>query len=305
MNTRHAVLAILLLPFAGPATALSTQYEVSFQARWTADLPRPGSAHFTTLVGGTHNADGSLLAVGQPASPGVEQVAELGGGIILTQEIQAHIDAGNADQHFFGTDFFIDPEETNTFTITVSDQFPLLTMLTMIAPSPDWFTGVHGLSLIDGQGDFIPRIERDLPSYDAGTEDGTGLSLNNPATVPQGVIQMLDAAEPNGALFGAGSIARLTLTRLLPGDTDRDGDIDDTDLGTAFSNYTGPGGAGKTTADGDTDSDGDIDDTDLGSAFSNYTGPTAPASVPEPGSFALLTAAGIALVMRRRPAAGV
>ncbi|MFN3167461.1 MAG: PPC domain-containing protein [Phycisphaeraceae bacterium] len=60
-----------------------------------------------------------------------------------------------------------------------------------------------------------------------------------------------------------------------PGDTDGDYDIDDTDLGTAFVNYTGPVGAigGKTKAQGDTDGDGDVDDTDLGTTFVGYTGP--------------------------------
>ncbi|MFN3167709.1 MAG: hypothetical protein ACE37H_11670 [Phycisphaeraceae bacterium] len=92
-------------------------------------------------------------------------------------------------------------------------------------------------------------------------------------------------------------------TPTLPGDTDGDGDIDDSDLGTAFSNYTGPVGAGggKTAAQGDTDSDGDVDDTDLGTLFSSYTGPLSPANVPEPASAAFV-ALGTLLGLRRRHA---
>ncbi|MFN3166214.1 MAG: PEP-CTERM sorting domain-containing protein [Phycisphaeraceae bacterium] len=89
----------------------------------------------------------------------------------------------------------------------------------------------------------------------------------------------------------------------IPGDTDGDGDIDDSDLGTAFSNYTGPlapGTGGKTAADGDTDGDGDVDDSDLGTAFSGYTGPLGPAAVPEPTSLALIGLGGLAMVRRRR-----
>jgi len=51
---------------------------------------------------------------------------------------------------------------------------------------------------------------------------------------------------------------------------------------------------------GDTDGDGDVDDADLGNAFSAYTGPLSGAAVPEPTSLALLGLGGLALVRRRR-----
>ena len=87
----------------------------------------------------------------------------------------------------------------------------------------------------------------------------------------------------------------------LPGDTDGDGDVDDSDLGNSFANYTGPvGDVGKTSAEGDTDGDGDVDDSDLGTSFSNYTGPLSPGAVPEPTSLALLGLGGLALARRRR-----
>ena len=87
-----------------------------------------------------------------------------------------------------------------------------------------------------------------------------------------------------------------------PGDTDQDGDVDDSDLGNALANYTGPiGEAGeKAFINGDTDGDGDVDDSDLGTALANYTGPINPAAVPEPTSFALLALGGVMLVKRRR-----
>ena len=54
----------------------------------------------------------------------------------------------------------------------VNPEYPLVTLITMIAPSPDWFVGVAGLSLLDGSGRWRKRVDVDLYPYDAGTEDG-------------------------------------------------------------------------------------------------------------------------------------
>ena len=54
----------------------------------------------------------------------------------------------------------------------------------MIAPSPDWFIGVHDLPLFD-DGQWVEDLSVDLFPYDAGTEDGTGYSTGNPASNPK------------------------------------------------------------------------------------------------------------------------
>lgn len=194
--------------------AQDAEYELRFEGRWVAPAAIPGSAHFTQLIGATHNAAGSIYNLGDLATQGVENVAELGSVGVLTSEINASIAAGNADNLILGTDTFITPVEVDTFTFTANTSHSQFSVLTMLAPSPDWFVGVNNLDLLDGSGNWRQQIVLDLNSYDAGTEDGFGFSLSNPATTPQAAIQNLDTAEPTGALAGAGSIARLTLTRI-------------------------------------------------------------------------------------------
>ena len=118
-----------------------------------------------------------------------------------------------------------------------------------------------------------------------------------------GVVNLLFHAADTGAFssndFG---LYHMSFTVYLPGDTNGDGDIDDSDLGNSLANYTGPIGAAgnKTFAQGDTDGDGDVDDSDLGTSFAGYTGPLSPTVVPEPASIALITLGMIACFRRQR-----
>jgi hypothetical protein len=66
----------------------------------------------------------------------------------------------------------------------------MLTLVSMIGPSPDWFVGVSRLSLLSG-GQWRTQHSVNLYPYDAGTENGEEFSLSNPATSPQGTISSI------------------------------------------------------------------------------------------------------------------
>ncbi|MFN3169047.1 MAG: PEP-CTERM sorting domain-containing protein [Phycisphaeraceae bacterium] len=170
-----------------------------------------------------------------------------------------------------------------------------------IGPVSGTFAALSSLTLDAGDLKDPNALVASDPSFPL-LKDFTVLLPSIPTDGPAGneIAVRARISDPQGG--GSFILDDARLVQVLPGDTDFDGDIDDTDLGTIFSNYTGPVGAigNKTLADGDTDNDFDIDDTDLGSAFSAYTGPQAPAAVPEPTAFALLSLGGLATLRRRR-----
>ena len=174
-----------------PASNAAT-YELTFTGFWNESHVQadtyPSAAHFTTLVGSTHSAGNALWKPGEVASKGIEDVAELGVYDILQNEVNDLIDEGIAGE-FISSDgfFFSSSTTTSTTTFNITADKPELTLISMIAPSPDWFVGVSGLSLLDENG-WIPNLLVDLTPWDAGTENGFSFDLFNLATNPQGVI---------------------------------------------------------------------------------------------------------------------
>lgn len=177
---------------AGPLAAQTSgaaeaTYDVTFQGNWTtASTPGGvvGGAHFTTLIGAAHNEAVTFWRSGERATAGVELVAETGETTRFASEIDASSHAAEVVRQRIGQGGTSDA----TFTVEVTTDHPLFTLLTMIGPSPDWFVGVAGLPLLDDAGRWMARCEIDLFPYDAGTEEGTEFSLNNPATSPPGAI---------------------------------------------------------------------------------------------------------------------
>ena len=130
--------------------------------------------------------------------------------------------------------------------------------------------------------------------------DGNVRGTNNLYTINLNTGQLMLVGS-TGLANGLAGLTFFLPDTATPGDTDGDGDVDDSDLGTAFANYTGQvANGGKTSAQGDTDGDGDVDDSDLGTSFANYTGPQTPTSVPEPASLVMLGLAGLVLPRRCR-----
>ena len=186
-------------------------YTVTFQGAWNTTVTAggvPSGGHFTTLIGGVHNAEVTFLKEGGMATAGVEIMAELGGTGTLTNEVRAA--EPNALSVLQGSAGNIGPTGSSTINmVTLTTDHPRVTLLSMVAPSPDWFVGVSGLSLLDAGADWLPSQTVNLYPWDAGTEEGTEFSLTNSATSPQEIITSLRGI----GKFSNERIATLTFTR--------------------------------------------------------------------------------------------
>jgi len=220
-------LAVRIVAFTGilffAAQSLYGQtYELTFDALWSAtehptNFPAgiwpdvPSAPHYSPIIGASHKEVMTIWENDAMAIEGVENVAETGNRMVLEEMIDGSPNVLSKILHPAG---FASPDVTvGPLTFDVSDEYPLVSFVTMIAPSPDWFTGVTRLDLRDGDGGFVDSVTLDLFAYDAGTEDGTNFSGDNPDTSPQGVIAAVDQA----ALFGGGSpVGRVTISQVVP-----------------------------------------------------------------------------------------
>jgi hypothetical protein len=197
-----------------PPPPQTARYRVTFDARWnrsTHPVDFPASAHFSPLVGANHDASLTLWREGGPASQGIREMAEMGRTIQIERDVAAAVSAGSAERSQVGPAVNAVPA-TVAIEITVSQRFPLYTLVTMVAPSPDWFVGVAGVPLFDN-GEWVPERTYQLDAWDAGTDSGQSFSSADVVTSPQGVITRIVTAPlaPNGQTTPLGSF---TFTRI-------------------------------------------------------------------------------------------
>ena len=167
-------------------------YEIVFNFTWSSTshpTNYPGSgAHFTTLIGALHNDALSVWAVGDivgstdpdtRALPGMENMAEDGVTSVLRNDLTPFVTSGEVKEILTGSG--------GTITLSATLDHHLVSVASMLAPSPDWFVGLSSFSLLK-DGSWIDNMTLDMRVYDAGTEQGNGFSRGNAASSPHEVI---------------------------------------------------------------------------------------------------------------------
>ena len=150
----------------------------------------PDNQQFGQVIGASHEAGFPLWEEGGFASAAFEQLVEGGEGSALISEVNNAIAAGEANSLIQEEGITAELGST-AFEITIDQTSPNLSLVSALLPSPDWFVGVSGLSLLDESGAFVSDLEVDLEVYDAGTDSGFSFNGPNFDSVPRETISLL------------------------------------------------------------------------------------------------------------------
>jgi len=171
-------------------------YSLDFISNWnstTHPTDYPTAAHWSSLVGTTHNSNVSFWDFGQLASQGVEEVAENGVTTFFLQEVNTAIANGNAFEFIdlplgFGNTFSFE-------TVNVDINFPYISLMTMLAPSPDWLGEINNIKLTDDLGNWKSSISIEVYATDAGTDNGTTyISPDSDTNPPENISSLQNIA---------------------------------------------------------------------------------------------------------------
>ena len=195
-----------IIPFS------EASYKIVITLNWTSpNFGVPAGAHVTTLTGMVHNKDTFLWMPGKLATAGLEDVAEIGNNIEMIKELDEILLKNKALSKFS----ISPPSVTGTVEANLyfNSNYSYISFASMIAPSPDWFMGIHDLNLKDKS--WINDTTVSLIMYDAGTEEGDVFGYNNPETVPPQNISLLTPANASVLANGNASVAPVGTIRFI------------------------------------------------------------------------------------------
>ena len=172
-------------PTPSPVSPDTARYVVIFDSTWSATTHPtdfPATAHYSGLIGGTHSAAVTFWREGGLASAGIQRMAERGSKSPLDADVMQAIAAGTAQHVLSGPNLGGSPASTS-MEFDINQQFSLVTLVTMVAPSPDWFVGVSALPLF-ADGQWVDHVSVDLSAHDAGTDSGASYESADLVTTP-------------------------------------------------------------------------------------------------------------------------
>lgn len=213
MKKKYSLSCYLFLIFSSSSIGQSVAgYNIIFESFWNAKDhgTLPNSPHWSSLVGANHNNNVIFLEMGEIASQGIENIAETGNFTIYRDnEVNLSITNGNCEQFINGGGLGSAIGTIHINGLEISENYPLLSLVSMIAPSPDWMIAVNGINLRNKENtDWLNLIEIDLFIYDAGTDAGTTYNYGVSDITPHIPINSLKGVSP----FNDNPVGKLTIS---------------------------------------------------------------------------------------------
>lgn len=184
------------------------QYQCTMTNTWSgANHPieyPSGIANWSPPVLVAHSKFADLWCPGEFASPGVEDVAEIGNADVLLEEIEVLQTKGLAGEAVVGRQTFNSVDPPQVFEpLTLCPMHPYLSTITMVGPSPDWFSGIDSFTPRGPGGFWFQSFELATYPFDAGTEQGETYSVENAPSDPHEPIYQLtrDTVPDSGILL--------------------------------------------------------------------------------------------------------
>jgi hypothetical protein len=124
--------------------------------------------------------------------------------VVTTLKAELKLEKDSTGTPSIGSAFFLSNRQTQTLpVVSVSNHIPLLSSISMIAPSPDWFTGFTNFDTRDkAAGTWYKKFIIETYPWDAGTEQGGQFAQTNNPQDPPAAIRVIDASTaPNSGAF--------------------------------------------------------------------------------------------------------
>jgi len=188
------------------------KYEVTFDFNWSStSFPDdyPSNAHFSKFIGWSHQLNHDFLKVGTLASQGIKDMAEKGKTTPLDSEINTKIENGEGLKLFIGDNLPSGVGQIKMI-VYVDAENPSISLVSMLAPSPDWYLGVVNVNLLEGNK-FVDTKTVKAIVYDAGTDSGVSYKSSDMITNPQDEIYVFKS-DPLGE--NVKNIANVTFKKI-------------------------------------------------------------------------------------------
>ncbi|XP_047736020.1 spondin-1 [Hyalella azteca] len=202
------------------------KYEVTFEGLWSRqthpkDFPaNEWLTHFSDIIGASHSDDYRVWEYGGYASDGLRQVAEWGSTRTLESELKRQSDHIRTIIKARG--LWYPNVNGKTFAVfRVDNKHHLMSLVSMLGPSPDWIVGVSAMELCLKNCSWVGQKTINLYPWDAGTDSGVTYMSANQATIPRQRITKITNSYPNDEQspfyeprgLPMKPLARLTITR--------------------------------------------------------------------------------------------